>query len=236
MEMMRELGFCSGIENYSRILDGRRPGEPPHAARLLPRRLRLLHRRVPQHDGPARGMYEGRPLAQARADRRRVPAAVGPRQPPPAAARVPGAGEPGRLRLGHAGRGSSGASSGHVVEQMSGRPASWTRRSRCGRRTIRSTTSSRRSATAPTSTTRWCTTLTKRMAEDLTDYLVEADVPRALPAALRDRHARAHPRGPVAPPRRLRRARRRQPPARGAGPPGGHAGRDPRRRQGGSCA
>src|SRR5919202_200110 len=26
MEMLRELGFCNGIENYSRILDGRRPG------------------------------------------------------------------------------------------------------------------------------------------------------------------------------------------------------------------
>jgi len=29
MEMMRELGYCSGIENYSRHLDGRAPGEPP---------------------------------------------------------------------------------------------------------------------------------------------------------------------------------------------------------------
>ena len=29
MEMMREIGYCSGIENYSRILDGRAPGEPP---------------------------------------------------------------------------------------------------------------------------------------------------------------------------------------------------------------
>ena len=29
MEMMREIGYCSGIENYSRILDGRSPGEPP---------------------------------------------------------------------------------------------------------------------------------------------------------------------------------------------------------------
>ncbi|MFY9264494.1 MAG: excinuclease ABC subunit UvrB [Solirubrobacterales bacterium] len=29
MEMMRELGFCSGIENYSRHLDGREPGERP---------------------------------------------------------------------------------------------------------------------------------------------------------------------------------------------------------------
>ena len=30
MEMLRELGFCSGIENYSRILDGRKPGERPY--------------------------------------------------------------------------------------------------------------------------------------------------------------------------------------------------------------
>ncbi|MGZ5316186.1 MAG: excinuclease ABC subunit UvrB [Solirubrobacterales bacterium] len=30
MEMLRELGFCSGIENYSRILDGRPPGSPPY--------------------------------------------------------------------------------------------------------------------------------------------------------------------------------------------------------------
>jgi excinuclease ABC subunit B len=30
LEMMRELGYCSGIENYSRHLDGRMPGEPPY--------------------------------------------------------------------------------------------------------------------------------------------------------------------------------------------------------------
>lgn len=29
MEMMRELGYCSGIENYSRYMDGRKPGERP---------------------------------------------------------------------------------------------------------------------------------------------------------------------------------------------------------------
>ncbi len=29
MEMMRELGYCAGIENYSRFLSGRKPGEPP---------------------------------------------------------------------------------------------------------------------------------------------------------------------------------------------------------------
>ncbi|MFB3110322.1 MAG: helicase-related protein, partial [Acidimicrobiia bacterium] len=30
LEMMREVGFCSGIENYSRHLDGRSPGEAPY--------------------------------------------------------------------------------------------------------------------------------------------------------------------------------------------------------------
>lgn len=29
LEMMNELGYCSGIENYSRFLSGRGPGEPP---------------------------------------------------------------------------------------------------------------------------------------------------------------------------------------------------------------
>jgi len=30
MEMLREMGFCNGIENYSRILDGRSPGDRPY--------------------------------------------------------------------------------------------------------------------------------------------------------------------------------------------------------------
>ena len=30
IEMMREIGYCSGIENYSRYMDGRKPGEPPY--------------------------------------------------------------------------------------------------------------------------------------------------------------------------------------------------------------
>ena len=30
IEMMEEMGFCQGIENYSRYFDGRRPGEPPY--------------------------------------------------------------------------------------------------------------------------------------------------------------------------------------------------------------
>ncbi|NLK17813.1 MAG: excinuclease ABC subunit UvrB [Clostridiales bacterium] len=30
LEMMREVGYCNGIENYSRYFDGRKPGEPPY--------------------------------------------------------------------------------------------------------------------------------------------------------------------------------------------------------------
>ncbi len=60
MEMMREMGFCSGIENYSRILDGRAPGVAPHALLdFFPRDFITFidesHNTVPQ----LRGMYEG---------------------------------------------------------------------------------------------------------------------------------------------------------------------------------
>ena len=30
LEMLKEVGFCAGIENYSRHLSGRKSGEPPH--------------------------------------------------------------------------------------------------------------------------------------------------------------------------------------------------------------
>ena len=30
LEMMREIGYCNGIENYSPYMDGRSPGEPPY--------------------------------------------------------------------------------------------------------------------------------------------------------------------------------------------------------------
>jgi hypothetical protein len=66
MEMMRELGFCNGIENYSRILDGRPAGSgAAHAARLLPVRLRRLRRRVAPDGSADRRHVRGRPLAQA---------------------------------------------------------------------------------------------------------------------------------------------------------------------------
>ena len=60
MEMLRELGFCHGIENYSRHLTGRRPGEPPPTLiDYLPKDALIVidesHVAVPQ----IRGMYYG---------------------------------------------------------------------------------------------------------------------------------------------------------------------------------
>lgn len=60
MEMLRELGYCHGIENYSRHLTGRRPGEPPPVLiDYLPRDALVIidesHVAVPQ----IRGMYYG---------------------------------------------------------------------------------------------------------------------------------------------------------------------------------
>ena len=60
MEMLRELGFCNGIENYSRILDGRKPGERPFCLLdFFPEDFVCFidesHQTVPQIGG----MYEG---------------------------------------------------------------------------------------------------------------------------------------------------------------------------------
>ncbi len=60
IEMLKELGFTSGIENYSRILDGRDPGTPPHTLiDYFPEDFVTFvdesHQTVPQIGG----MYEG---------------------------------------------------------------------------------------------------------------------------------------------------------------------------------
>jgi excinuclease ABC subunit B len=60
MEMLREMGFCSGIENYSRILDGRKPGERPYCLiDYFPKDFVCFidesHQTVPQIGG----MFEG---------------------------------------------------------------------------------------------------------------------------------------------------------------------------------
>ena len=93
IEMMRQVGFCSGIENYSMHMDGRAPGEPGlHPARLLPRRLHHGHRRVARDDPADRRHVRGRRVPQADADRARLPAAQRGRQPAAALRRVPRAG------------------------------------------------------------------------------------------------------------------------------------------------
>jgi excinuclease ABC subunit B len=60
IEMMLELGYCSGIENYSRYLSGRRTGEPPPTLfDYLPKEALLVidesHVTVPQIGGMYRG-------------------------------------------------------------------------------------------------------------------------------------------------------------------------------------
>ena len=152
LEMLEQMGFCSGIENYSRHLSGRSAGEPPPTPdRLLPEGLPPHHRRVAP-DGPA--------------DRRDVPRRPrrARRRSSSSASACPRAldnrplkfeeferlvqqaiyvsATPGRVRA----REGAGASSS---SRSSARPASSIRRSRSGRSGSRSTTCSARSASAP---------------------------------------------------------------------------------------
>jgi excinuclease ABC subunit B len=58
LEMLREIGYCPGIENYSRYFDGRAPGEPPYTLiDYFPKNFLLVidesHVTIPQ----IRGMY-----------------------------------------------------------------------------------------------------------------------------------------------------------------------------------
>mgnify|MGYP001325315953 FL=1 len=60
IEMLKEIGFCSGIENYSRYFDGRSAGEPPFTLLdYFPKDFLMVidesHQAIPQ----IRGQYEG---------------------------------------------------------------------------------------------------------------------------------------------------------------------------------
>ena len=60
IEMMREMGYTNGIENYSRYMDRRKPGEPPYTLLdFFPKDFLLVvdesHQTMPQ----VRGMYNG---------------------------------------------------------------------------------------------------------------------------------------------------------------------------------
>ena len=177
MEMIRELGFCSGIENYSRILDGRRTGEPPHTLLdFFPDDFVCFIDESHNTMGQLRGMYEGdrsRKLALIDAGFR-LPSALDnrPLQFPEFLERV------GQTVFVSATPGDfERRVSGHVVEQII-RPTGLVDpvvevrpthhqiddllneialRVERGERTL-------------------VTTLTKKMAEDLTDYITEAGV------------------------------------------------------------
>lgn len=60
LEMMQEIGYCSGIENYSRHISGRKPGEPAYTLiDFFPEDLLIIidesHQTIPQ----VRAMYNG---------------------------------------------------------------------------------------------------------------------------------------------------------------------------------
>ena len=151
LEMMKELGFCNGIENYSRILDGRPAGSAPYTLiDYFPSDFIVFldesHQSVPQIGG----MYEGdRSRKQTLVDFGfRLPSALDnrPLRFDEFLAKVPQivfvSATPGRTSCATR-RGSPSSSSA--------RPGSSTRRSSCARRRTRSTTCSTRSGGARSS-------------------------------------------------------------------------------------
>jgi excinuclease ABC subunit B len=177
VEMMAELGFCSGIENYSRILDGRPPGSAPYTLiDYFPSDFVCFvdesHQTVPQLGG----MYEGdRSRKQTLVDFGfRLPSALDnrPLRFDEFLARVP------QLVFVSATPGPFELRNSKVVAEQLIRPTfivdpevelratknqiddllnEVRRREEAGERVL-------------------VTTLTKKMAEDLTDYLLEAGV------------------------------------------------------------
>ena len=238
LEMMEATGSCAGIENYSRYLTGRRPGEPPPTLfEYLPDNALVFadesHVTVPQIGGMYRGDFrrkatlaeygfrlpscmDNRPLRFEEWDAMR-----------PQTVHV--SATPGQWEMERTG--------GVFVEQVI-RPTGLIDppvEIRPARTQVDDLVGEVREV-APAGYRALVTVLTKRMAEDLTEYLHETGHPRAL-HAFRHRHHRAHRDHPRSAPRRLRRAGRHQPVARGPRYSRMRAGRHPRRRQGRvSCA
>ena len=177
VEMMTEIGHCKGIENYSRFLSGRRPGEPPPTLfdYLPPDTLLFIdesHVTVPQLGGMYRGDRSRKETLVEYGFR--LPSALDNRRcgstsssgSPPRPSSCPRRRDP--TRTGTRERWSSSSSAP---------PGSSTPTSRCAPHRPRWTTSSPRSTAAPAPANGvLVTTLTKRMAEDLTDYLAEHGV------------------------------------------------------------
>jgi excinuclease ABC subunit B len=177
LEMMKELGFCNGIENYSRILDGRPPGSAPHTLLdYFPSDYVVFvdesHQTVPQIGG----MYEGdRSRKQTLVDFGfRLPSALDnrPLRFDEFLAKVPqvvfASATPGAFELRHSTRVAEQLirPTGVVDPEVELRPtknqiddllAEIRKREQVGERVL-------------------VTTLTKKMSEDLTDYLLESGV------------------------------------------------------------
>ncbi len=174
MEMLRELGFCNGIENYSRILDGRAPGSRPYCLLdFFPEDFVCFidesHQTVPQIGG----MYEGdRSRKQTLVDYGfRLPSALDnrPQTFDEFLTRTPQivfvSATPGEFERNHSSR---------VVEQIV-RPTGIVDPEVEVRETknqIDDLMNEVRAQTEDGERT-LVTTLTKKMAEDLTDYLME---------------------------------------------------------------
>ena len=174
MEMLKEVGFCSGIENYSRILDGRMPGSRPYCLiDYFPKDFVCFidesHQTVPQIGG----MYEGDRSRKSTLVELRLPAAERDGQPPADVRRVPLDHAADGLRLGHAGP-LRAEHSQTLVEQIV-RPTGIVDPEIDVRETknqiddlmgeIRTVVDRNERVLV--------TTLTKKMSEDLTDYLLE---------------------------------------------------------------
>ena len=104
LDMLREVGYCNGIENYSRHLTGREPGSTPWCLLdFFPKDWLLFvdesHVTLPQ----VHGMYAGDRSRKEVAGRARLPAAERARQPAAHVRRVRRAHQSGRLRFGDAG-------------------------------------------------------------------------------------------------------------------------------------
>ena len=178
IEMIRELGYCNGIENYSRFLSGREPGEPPPCLfDYLPQDALLVvdesHQTIPQLGA----MYKGdRSRKETLVEYGfRLPSALDNRplrfeeweRLAPQAIFV--SATPGRYELEH--------SAGDVVEQLV-RPTGLIDPEvevRPVRTQVDDVLSEIKLRVAKDERT-LITTLTKRMAEDLTEYLDEHGV------------------------------------------------------------